>query len=78
MEIELDFVFETLLLLTKKKYAARVVKDRVQQLDGTYTYRTEREVKGATIIRFLIQLQFRFSSRIVFQFFSTFYLPLTG
>lgn len=46
MEIELDFVFETLLLLTKKKYAARVVKDRRQQLDGTYSYRTEREVKG--------------------------------
>jgi DNA polymerase elongation subunit (family B) len=52
MEIELDFIFETLLLLTKKKYAARVVKDRCQQLDGSYTYRTEREVKG--IIRELV------------------------
>lgn len=46
LEIDIDGVFKSLLLLKKKKYAALMVE---QQGDGRYT--TKQEFKGLDIVR---------------------------
>ena len=46
LEIDIDGVFKSLLLLKKKKYAALVVE---QQADGRYS--TKQELKGLDIVR---------------------------
>jgi hypothetical protein len=46
MEIDLDYTFESLLLLTKKKYAGRKV---IKEPFPSFKYKTEREVKGNNI-----------------------------
>ncbi|RQM27400.1 hypothetical protein B5M09_005273, partial [Aphanomyces astaci] len=44
LELEVDYIFKTILLLNKKKYASLVVKETN---DGTY----EKEVKGLDMVR---------------------------
>lgn len=46
LEIDIDGVFKTLLLLKKKKYAALVV-----ELAGDGKYITKQELKGLDIVR---------------------------
>jgi len=46
LELEMDGVFKSMLLLKKKKYAALVVQE---QRDGTLTY--EKELKGLDLVR---------------------------
>ena len=43
LELDLDGVFKSMLLLKKKKYAALVV---VERADGTVTYEKEMKVRG--------------------------------
>ncbi|OQS00816.1 DNA polymerase alpha catalytic subunit [Thraustotheca clavata] len=45
LELEVDYIFKTILLLNKKKYASLVVKER----NGQVTY--EKEVKGLDMVR---------------------------
>ncbi|KDO21454.1 hypothetical protein SPRG_12498 [Saprolegnia parasitica CBS 223.65] len=45
LELEVDYIFKTILLLNKKKYASLVVKER----NGVVTF--EKEVKGLDLVR---------------------------
>ncbi|EQC30539.1 hypothetical protein SDRG_11856 [Saprolegnia diclina VS20] len=45
LELEVDYIFKTILLLNKKKYASLVVKER----NGLVTF--EKEVKGLDLVR---------------------------
>lgn len=47
LELEVDYIFKTILLLNKKKYAALVLKERPGSSDPVF----EKEVKGLDMVR---------------------------
>lgn len=51
LEIELDGVFEKLLLLRKKKYAALVVEDKLNPVTGKVEISRKLETKGLDMVR---------------------------
>jgi DNA polymerase alpha subunit A len=51
LEIELDGMFQRMLLLKKKKYAALVLEEKVGGVQGGGKYVTKMEVKGLDEVR---------------------------
>ena len=51
MELGIDGIFESLLLLKKKKYAARKIANLDAVLNGETNVIYEREVKGIDLVR---------------------------